>query len=374
MRILIFSWRDIKHPQSGGAEILTLELAKRWSKNNHQVTIVSSNFPDAAFHEKLGQVEIYRPASFYSQSPRPYLNYIYQTAKFYRKNLAGKYDLALDQVHGLPFFTPFYVKEKVVLFPLEVAGRIWFDEIRFPYCLAGIFLERLYLILFKKRHFLTISPSTAHALNKRGVKNVQTITPGFSFHPQNKVPRKSPFPFLISLGRVTPMKRIEETLYAFRLLHKEFPVVKFLIIGRGKKEYLKKLKALCKDMAINDRVSFAGFVDEKEKRQFLSKAWALVSTSRLEGWGLNVIEAAACGTPTVAYNVAGLKDSIKDQITGLLCSKNNPQELGRNLRKILIDNRLRRQLSQNALTYSHQFSWNKTAMQGLKILEKILND
>lgn len=373
MKILIFSWRDIKFPGWGGAEVLTLKLAKAWLAKGHKVNIVSAKFPGAKDEEIIEGVKIFRPARFYHHSPFEYLTYLYRTARFYRRKLVGKYDLVIDQVHGLPFFTPFFVKEKVVLFPLEVAKSIWFYEIRFPYSLFGYLLEFAYIKIFKDVPFLTISSSTANDLTKLGVENISTITPGRNFPPLRRLPRKSKAPLLVSLGRITEMKRIGDTIYAFRLLHKELPNIKLVIAGQGKEKYFEKLKSICQTTAIDDRVSFPGYISEKEKKRLLSQAWIFVSTSLREGWGLSVIEAASCGTPTVAYKVAGLVDSIKNQETGFLCQKNNPQELVKNIRRLLINRALRRRISQNALNYSRQFSWEKTAGDGLEIFKKILS-
>jgi len=372
MKVLIFSWRDIKHPGWGGAEVLTLELAKRWVRGGHKVSIVSANFPGGKHQEIIERVKILRPAVFYAQSPFEYVAYLYKTVRFYQNNLSGKYDIVIDQIHGLPFFTPFFVKEKVIFFPLEVAKDIWFSEVRFPFSIIGYFLEFLSIKIFKNFPFLTISPSTTKDLTGLGVKNVFTITPGLNFRPFKKVPQKNKFPLLISLGRVTKMKRIEDILQAFRLLHKEFPLIQLIVVGRGKEEYVKKLKRLCQVMAIEDRVFFAGFLPEKEKRALLSKAWVLVSSSLREGWGLVVTEAAACGTPTVAYKTAGLVDSIHNRRAGILCQKNNPVELAKNIRKLLANRSLRRKLSQSALSYSRNFSWDRAANEAEALFEKII--
>lgn len=372
MKILIFSWRDIKSPDWGGAEVLTLRLAKSWINKGHKVDIVSAKFPDAKDEEIIEKVRILRPAKFYHHSPFHYLLYLYQTIKFYRQRLAGKYDLVIDQVHGLPLFTPFFVKGKVILFPLEVAKTIWFYEIRFPYSLVGYFLEIVYIKIFKNVPFLTISSSTSKDLTQLGVKNVFTITPGRNFKTLSRLPRKNKFPLLVSLGRITEMKRIEDIIQAFRLLHKEVPTIKLVIAGQGKREYLEKLINDCRKLSIDDRVLFTGFISEKEKKRLLSRAWIMISTSIREGWGLAVIEAAACGTPTVAYKVPGLVDSIDDQETGFLCQKNTPEELVKNVRRLLVNRALRKKISQNALKYSRSFSWDKTAKEALAIFKKIV--
>lgn len=374
MKILIFSWRDIKDPSSGGAEILTMRLAESWVKEGHRVGIVSAQFPGAKKIETFEGIKIYRPAHFGGQSPLKYLLFLYQTVRFYRKNLAGKYDLVIDQVHGLPSFTPFFVKEQVIFFPLEVAKSIWFYEVRFPFSLIGYFLELASLKLFKNFPFLTISSSTAQDLKNLGIQNVSTVAPGTNYKPLRKVPRKSRFPLLLSLGRITEMKRIEDSVFAFRLLHKELPQIKLVIVGKGKEKYLKKLKNLCHLLGIDDRVIFTGYLSEKEKKRLLSEAWILVSTSLREGWGLTVLEAAACGTPTVAYKISGFVDSVIDGQTGFLCQRNNPHEIVKNIRRLLLNRSLRKRFSQNALGFSRQFSWEKTAKETLEIFKKIIKE
>ncbi len=373
MRILIFSWRDIKTPKSGGAEILTHELAKRWVKKGHKVSLVSSKFPGSQVEEVIDGVKVFRPAEFYRYTPSKYFFYLKAIADFYQKNLAGQYDLIIDQVHGLPFFTPLYVKEKVILFPLEVAKEIWHYEISFPFSIVGIILEILYIKLFKNFPFLAISPSTAKDLKKMGVKNTFIITPGISLKPLKKLPQKSQFPTLVVLGRIAKMKRIEEALRTFRLLVKDFPKSKLFIIGRGEKNYVQSLKNLSQKLGISQKVIFTGFISEAKKKKLLSRAWVLISTSVREGWGLVVIEAAARGTPSVVYNVAGLRDSVVDKKTGLICQKNTPQELAKKIKRVLTDKSLRTKLSQNALDYSRNFRWGKTAQQALVIFEKFIS-
>lgn len=373
MKILIFSWRDIKNPKSGGAEILTQELAKRWINKGHQVSLVSTRFPGSKPQEIIEGIKIFRPAKFYQYSLFQYLFYLIKTTKFYKKNLAGKYDLIIDQVHGLPFFTPFYVKEKVILFPLEVAKEIWHYEISFPFSIVGIILEILYIKLFKNFPFLVISPSTAKDLKQMGVKKTFIITPGISFKPQKRVPKKSPVPALVVLGRITKMKRIEHVLKTLQLLTKDFPKIKLFIIGRGERKYIQNLKNLSHKMGTGQKVFFSGFVSEEEKQSLLSRAWALISTSVREGWGLVAVEAAACGTPAVVYNVPGLRDCVKNKKTGLICPENSPYELAKEVKKVLTDNAFRKNLSQNALNYSRNFSWDKTANEALTIFKKIVS-
>jgi len=88
---------------------------------------------------------------------------------------------------------------------------------------------------------------------------------------------------------------------------------------------------------------------------------------------MTITECAACGTPAVAYDVAGLRDSVKDGVTGLLVEDGNVRDLAQAVIRVLEDEALRLRLGRNALEYARQFSWDKTAKQFMKILERTIN-
>jgi glycosyltransferase involved in cell wall biosynthesis len=106
----------------------------------------------------------------------------------------------------------------------------------------------------------------------------------------------------------------------------------------------------------------------------LARAWVLVNPSVREGFGLNVLEANALGTPCVAYDVAGLRDSIIDGRTGLLVKENGDvTKLAEAMIKVLGDGALRKALSENALEYCKSFSWDRTSQEFEKVLKEIVS-
>jgi len=111
-----------------------------------------------------------------------------------------------------------------------------------------------------------------------------------------------------------------------------------------------------------------------ERRRLVGRAWVLVHPSVREGFGLNVVEAAAFGVPTVAYDVAGLRDSVQDGETGLLVEDGDVDGLGEALVRVLDDEGLRLRLSKNALEYAKGFSWDRCAEEFLKVLEWTVNE
>src|SRR3990167_6688151 len=129
MKIAIFNWRDIKNPASGGAEILTHEMAKRWVQKGHQVIQVSSNFKNGKRTETIDEVQFVRRGSWWNVHVFAFFYYIF--------NLRKSIDIVIDEVHWFPFFSALYARDKTVALTCEVANKLFFRI--FPNPLAHIF-------------------------------------------------------------------------------------------------------------------------------------------------------------------------------------------------------------------------------------------
>jgi glycosyltransferase involved in cell wall biosynthesis len=116
-------------------------------------------------------------------------------------------------------------------------------------------------------------------------------------------------------------------------------------------------------LGIEKSVRFLGKVTELEKKELLTKCWLMVQPSMIEGWGITVIEANACGTPVIASNVEGLRDSISHNQTGILVRPKNTTALAEAMEKVIRDKSLRTNLSKSSISWSKRFSWSKAADQ-----------
>src|SRR3989344_2967644 len=320
MNILILNWRDIKNPSSGGAEILTHEIAKRWVKLGNQVTLFSSSFPNSKKEEKVDGVKIIREG-------HPDARFLFSSVHFlafkYYKNNVGKFDVVVDEIHGLPFFTPWYVKEKKVVLICEVAGDLWVKMFGPFFGLLGRVIERIYLqFVYKDIPYLTISNSTKEELIKEGVnsKNITVLPMGLTIPKSLKKYEKEKNPTLIFVGRLSKSKGIEDAIEALRQVSKTYTKTKLWIVGGGDENYKKFLKKMAKKLDVYDRITFWGFVSEEKKFELMGRAHLLLHASVKEGWGLVVIEAASQATPSIVYNVSGLRDSVIDNKTGIVLS------------------------------------------------------
>src|SRR3989344_3406502 len=104
MRILFFNWRDIKNPACGGAEFMTHEIAKYLVSHGHQVCWFTSGFEGCKSEEIIDGYKAIRAGNRYTVYIHAVLNYFLK--------LRISFDIAIDQINGIPFFTPLFFPGK----------------------------------------------------------------------------------------------------------------------------------------------------------------------------------------------------------------------------------------------------------------------
>lgn len=371
MRILILNWRDINNPSSGGAEILTHEIAKRLAALGNSVVQFSSFFQGAQHKEVIDNVEIIREGN--ADIRTLFASVHFRAFLFYRKE-KGKFDVVIDEVHGIPFFTPWYVKGKKIALICEVAGDLWVKIFGLFFGLLGRMVEKFYLFLvYRNIPFIAISPSTKKDLIENGVneKNIMVLPMGITV-PQNiRNIKKEKEKTLIFVGRLTVAKGIEEALNALREIVRRNRLVKLWIVGRGEENYARKLKKICRQLHIEDNVVFYGFVPEEKKFELLARAHLLIHPSLREGFGLTIPEAGYVGTPVVAYNSPGLRDIVRNGKNGILVTERSPESLANTSMQLLSNELLYRKLCQGAREEAHRYNWDNTASVMLDNLKKL---
>jgi glycosyltransferase involved in cell wall biosynthesis len=318
LRILIFNWRDITNPVAGGAEVYTHNVANEWIKEGHSVTLFCAAVERRPGDEVIDGLHIIRRGTRHS---------VYREAKrFYLREGKGNFDLVIDEVNTRPFGTPKWVTDvPVVALIHQVCREIWFYETTFPVALVGRYvLEPLWLRRYRNVVTITLSESSKESLELYGLSRVVVVPVGFrSAGPPPDVTRETR-PTLVFVGRLSANKRPNDAVEAFGLLRETMPAAVLWVVGTGPMEDQLRMSA-------PDGVHFLGKISPTEKLERLARANVLIATSVREGWGLVVTEAAAVGTPVVAYDVAGLRDSVRAS-NGVL-SAANPKSLSSTLRE-----------------------------------------
>lgn len=358
MRILWLSWRDIKNPDSGGAEKVAIETASRFAKEGNSVTIFSSTFKKAKTTEKVRGVTIIRQGN---QITCRFHAFIY-----YLKN--KNFDIIIDEINTIPFFSVLYSKNKSIPLIHQLAKEYWFKETIFPFSLIGYVLEPLWLKLYSKRPTLALSNSTKEDLIKLGFKYIKTYNPGLDIKPQASFPQKKNI--VLFVGRLTRAKNPTDAIKAFFKIHRKLPNTKLIVIGKGNANYVNSLKELAQKLQLRSSVKFTGYISDESKINFYKEAKVVLIPSVREGWNLVATEANATGCIPIGYNVPGLRNSILDGKTGILAKVNSPDFLADAALNVLTSQNLYQKLASGGLSWSRKFSWNKTFINIKQIFQK----
>ncbi|HUP87782.1 MAG TPA: glycosyltransferase family 4 protein [Longimicrobiales bacterium] len=354
MRILISNWQDRLNPQSGGAEIHLHETFKRIAAKGHEVTLLVSGFDGAPQRAELDGMQVHRTGGRYT--------FNIAAPRYYRRHLANNnYDLFIEDLNKVPLFSPYFAKEKVALIVHHLFGRTAFDEATFPLAAATYLLEKPIPTVYRETPTVAVSNSTADDLRSRGFKGRIDVIPNgvdLEFFSPGTTP-KSATPVVLYMGRLKRYKRVDLVVQAFARLIGHFPDARLIIGGRGDAQ--PELEALVAKLGVQASVDFVGFVTEEKKRELFRSAWIHVLTSSKEGWGITNIEAAACGTLTIASDAPGLRESVDHGVTGFLVSHGDVDQLAARMREVIENRILRERLSSQALQFAQQFAWTASA-------------
>jgi len=363
MKILWINHRDPKHPQAGGAEVRLYEIARRLVNMGHEVTVLCEKVNSLRDREFLDGIEVRRIGGKVS---------IHLLASLYVRKHGHKYDVIIDDIaHAVPWYSPLMTKTPVVAQIHHVHQDVVYIELSKP--LAWIVSRAEKTIAKVYRYFIAVSQSTKEELVKRfsiDPDRIAVVPNGVDLEKYRPGP-KDPRPTILWVGRIKRYKNLDHLLIAYKMVKQEVPDAQLVVIGTGDQE--QKMRELAKKLELRDAY-FLGKVSEEEKIGWIQRAWIIVSTSTIEGWGMTVTEAAACGTPAIAYDVPGLRDSVKHIEAGILVEPGDIEALTKALEQLLTDHSLRNRLAENAHRYAQQYSWDRATQTFIEIVEGVVHE
>ena len=358
-RIHILMWRDLDDPEAGGSELHAHEIATRWASAGLDVTLRTSFAADHPPVTRRAGYRVVRRAGRYMVFPRAALAEL--------AGLDGPYDGLVEIWNGMPFFSPLWARKPSVVFLHHLHAEMW--DMTLPPHLArlGRFIEsRLAPPLYRSSTVVTLSESSKGELvHDMGfdASRVQVVHPGVDagFTPGGE---RSATPLVVAVGRLVPVKRFHLLVDALVTLKRRLPELEAAIVGEGYER--EALEALLRERGAEEWISLPGRVGDAELLDLYRRAWVVASTSAREGWGMTLTEAAACGTPAVATDIAGHRDAIAADRSGLLVDRiaDLPDVLGR----VLTEPELRSRLGAGALERAAEFTWDATALGTLEAL------
>ncbi len=212
------------------------------------------------------------------------------------------------------------------------------------------------------------SPSFGSDYSTRLIQSCSTSDPSAGRQILNKYNIKANNYFLY-IGTLQPRKNLIELIKAYEILISQFPDIKLVICG--KKGWLyDEIFAKVKELGLEDKIIFTGFVNEEEKAELLKNALAFVLPSLYEGFGIPVLEAMQSGCPVIVS-----KNSSLTEIVGIngfyIESPFSSLEISQAMLKMLkLDNNIRKQSILDNIKKTQKFSWEKSALKTLEILQQ----
>jgi glycosyltransferase involved in cell wall biosynthesis len=366
MRILAVNWRDIKNPDAGGAEVHLHEILSHLVRWGHPSTMLVAGWPGCEQEETIDGITIIRRGHWYDANVVLPL--------FARRHLKHhSYDVVLEDINKLPFFMPLVTKVPVVAVIPHLFGTTVFREANPMIGAYVVSMERWIPLVFRRNHFMVISPSTKEDLVARGVEpgRITVVLCGLDHRRyRNLGLERFAVPTIVHLGRLRKYKSVEVAIRSMRAIREKLPRAQLVIIGDG--PHRSALEAETKRLGLGDAVRFLGFMSNEALVEYLNRAHLLINPSPKEGWGLTVVEANACGLPVVASDRPGLRDSVREGETGFLVPYGDVEAFAAKALTILADGELWRRMSGNALERVKELTWERCARETLAVLEGLV--
>ncbi len=413
-RLLWLSWKDRHHPLAGGAEVVTDQLLTRLAADGWEVMLLTARYQGSGPEQSLHGYRIIRRGNR--------LTVYWQAFRYYRQHLLNWPDIVVDEMNTIPFLAKWYVKQPHLLFAHMLCREIWLHQMRFPFSWLGFLLEPLYLKLLYRQPVITISQSTKDDLIKFGFSpsDIHIISEGIELEPVKvltakawqeassvqfqasrdknigskaarvqgskniKTTHHSPLsappgaepathqPTLLLLGSLRKMKQPDQIVKAFEIAKLSIPSLRLEVAGAADDAYGQQVVRSLKTSPNSADIVYHGRVSENQKLQLMRDCHVICVASLKEGWGLIVTEANSQGTPAIAYNADGLRDSVRHQQTGLLTVATTPEAMAEQIVWLFNHPSQYQAMRQAAWQWSKQITFDRSYAQFKQIIAQPL--
>jgi len=356
VNILVVNWQDRLNPHAGGAEIHLFEIFRRLAERGHRVRLVCSGWAGAPSTAVVDGIEVTRTGGRHT--------FALSGRGAVRSALAAERpDVVVEDVNKLPLFIGGLTERPLCVIIPHLFGTTAFQEAPWPMAAAVWLAERPIPWAYRRAEFQAISESTRDDLVARGVprERIRVIHPGVDaveFSPDPSVPRTNP-PAFLYMGRLKRYKGVDLAIRALAVARRSRPDLSLDVAGTG--DDRARLQAIAAELGQGDAVRFHGFVTEAHKLRLLRSTWANLFPSPKEGWGITVVEAAACGTPSLASDSPGLRDSVRHGETGYLVPHGDHAVLAERMLELAADPGLVARMGQAGRRFAESLSWERAA-------------
>jgi glycosyltransferase involved in cell wall biosynthesis len=355
VNILVVNWQDRANPHAGGAEIHLFEIFSRLASAGHSVRLLCSGWHGAAPRANIEGISIERVGGRNSFA-------LLGRHAVRRAIRAERPDILVEDVNKLPLFLAQGTSLPFCAIVPHLFGSTAFDEAPWPIAATVWASERPLPWAYRRAGIHAISESTRDDLVSRGInpERIRVIHPGVDSRHFTPAPggRRSAVPTFLYVGRLKRYKGVALAVRALALARQRRPDLRLEIAGTG--DYGPELEQLVISLGLDRAVAFHGFVSEERKIDLMRAAWANVFPSPKEGWGITIMEAAACGTPSLASDSPGLRDSVRHGDTGFLVPHGDVEALAGRMVELADSPLLVRRLGERARQLAESLSWERS--------------
>jgi glycosyltransferase involved in cell wall biosynthesis len=357
-------------PHIGGVEALFDNLARKLTERGDEVTVLTSLVPGSKSYEVHERLKIHRV----NVPSRHMFAFAFPKAA----KLAKEADVIHTTTYvatGTTWLARRLVKKPTVATFHEIWGKLFF-EMQNPVAAALNFsLEDVMCRLYRNDTLACPSEATKRAMIAKDMpeQNIHVVPSGINhdvFHTGVRPSVKWDGPTYLCYGRAGMSKGIEYLVEAVPEISRSVPGSK-LVLMLSRKDRYSNIVEKVKKMGLTDSVTFLPSRPNQEGvAQVIRSCDAVVMPSLSEGFGLNVVEAQACGVPVVASNTTSLPEVVRG---GLLVEPRNPAKLAEAVIKLLKDKALREKLGAEGAKYVKRYSWDNVTKGYLDLYEKALS-
>ena len=360
MKILWLAHRDPLNPKAGGAERTILEVAVRLIGWGNEVTLVTAGWKKSKVRQNVNGIDVIRLGNSVT---------LHLLLPFFL--LFNRFDVIINDLgHAFPWASASFLCKNNIVFFRHLHARSLPGQVNPVLAKIIAAVEKSYLMLYRGDMSVTESKTSVDDLVRLGIERsmIVKIPPGVDssiFYPSEKTPN----PSIVYFGGMRRYKRPEECIYVAENLRNRIPGLKLYIVGEGPE--LGNLLDLVKTRGLDSVVSFLGRLDYSELGRKVASSWLNIHSSVTEGWGLSILEASSAGTPTAAYEVPGVVETIENGVNGLKVKDGDREALKEAVYKIL---RNPEELWSSSVKFAEKYSWDATAELWFTTIKKVASE
>lgn len=361
LKILFLATRDWTNPGAAGGDIQMWEYARYLAAQGHIITFVAAGYAGASSKQEIDNIQVVRLGGLLSLWLTTFL--------YYMRHCRDKYDVVVAEGFGgsrIPRLTPLYVKEPIITEWHQVHDKLFANQ--YPGFLVPILnlLERMTAYVHRNTLVRAGTPEWQAAFPRIGFKRENVFLVPVSIrddwlNEENTTQVREPR--IIWLGKFRRYKCPHHLISAMRGVVAQIPEAHLLLVGRhDDRGYEAELLRMVEEYGLGRHVEFRFDVSEFEKKDLLKHSRVLIVPSSVEGFGIVVLEANACGLPVIASD--GVPESVvRHGENGLRYSFSDVDALARSIVQILQDDELHRRLCAGSHSFARQFAWSKVGAQ-----------